>query len=69
MFGVVLRVTRKMAFMPERSKRFFTLQVQLKEDIPVSGILEDYLELIYYSLLHFLWLGAYEGGDFVPALF
>jgi hypothetical protein len=28
-----------MAFMPERSKRFFTLKVTLKKEIPLSCIL------------------------------
>jgi len=38
MFSRLRGVVRKaMSFQPERSKRFFTLRVMLKDDIPLSG--------------------------------
>lgn len=34
-------VRRMFGFMPERSTRYFTLSVQLKDDLPLSGILRN----------------------------
>ena len=34
-----MRVGRRgMAFQPERSRRFFTLEVELSEELPLSGM-------------------------------
>lgn len=32
------KIVRGFAFMPERSKRFFTLRIHLKQEIPLSGM-------------------------------
>lgn len=31
------KIVRGFAFMPERSRRFFTLRVNVKQEIPLSG--------------------------------